>query len=152
MHTLYWYVLLLGLLACANEAADFDSPRVEGRTPAVSNGAPLYALRLWTAPTLDSLSRAGVRVDSLDVAPDEIRMRSGERLPLTRLRVIALDSLGQTIPGAPIVLEVGSRALVLTHQDVVARSPGLTTLRVRSLLGNESGSAEEREISIWIDM
>ena len=146
-----WYALPFFLLACASDGTDLDSPRVEGRTPAVSNGASLYALRLWTAPTLDSLHRAGVLVDSLDVGPTELHMRIGERLSLSRLRVIALDSFGQTVPGAPIVLEVGSSALALTPEDVVARSPGLARLRVRSLLPNEAGSEEERSITIQVD-
>lgn len=152
MHSRFRYATLLCVLACASEAPDHDAALIEGRTPAVTNGAPLYALRLWTAPVLDSLMRAGVRVDSLHVAPDEIHLRRGERMPLTRLRVIALDSLGHTIPGAPIVLEAGSGAIVLTYKHVVARTPGLATLRVRSLLANESGVAEEREIPVRIDM
>ena len=151
MHIRHWYAILLCLLACADEAAESGASRIEGRTPAVSDGASLYALRLWTAPVLDSLNRAGVRVDSLDVAPAQIHMRRGERLPLARLHVVALDSLGHTVLGAPIVLEVGSGAITLTYQDVLARAAGIATLRVRSLLRNESGVAEEREIPVRID-
>ena len=156
MHRLVVSVLLASSVACSADPVDHastehDAARIEGRTAAVADGASLYALRLWTAPELDSLDRSGLRVDSLAVAPAELRMRRGQRLPLSTLDVVALDAAGRAIPGAPIVLEVDTVAVVLTPEDVVARASGRSMLRVRSLLPGRNGDAIERLITVIVD-
>ena len=139
------------LTACAAGDAGLESTRIEGRTAAVSNGATLYALRLWTAPELDSLQRAGVRIDSIAVTPGELRMRRGDRVPLSNLSVIALDSAGQPVPAAPIVLEIDSTIVVLTPMDVVARRRGRSSVRIRSLLPTSSGGEAEQAIRVRVE-
>lgn len=156
MHRLVLAVLLAWILACTPDSVDHastehDAARIEGRTAAVADGASLYALRLWSAPELDSLDRLGLRVDSLDVVPAELRLRRGQRLPLSTLNVVALDAAGRAIPGAPIVLEVDTVAVVLTPENVVARAPGRSLLRIRSLLPGRNGVSSERIIAVIVD-
>ena len=141
----------LFLASCATDDAGPESMRIEGRTAAVSNGAALYALRLWTAPELDSLERAGVRIDSLHVAPVEVRMRRGDRMPLSNLTVIALDGAGQPVPAAPIVLEIDSTVVALTPLEVVARAAGSSSVRIRGLLPRTRGGEATGEIRVRVE-
>ena len=137
--------------ACAADETGLESTRIEGRTAAVANGATLYALRLWTAPELDSLQRAGVRIDSIVVAPGELRMRRGERIPLSNLTVVALDPAGRPVPAAPIVLEIGRAIVGLTPLEVVAHESGRSIVRIRSLLPASNGGAAAREIRVSVE-
>ena len=151
---MYRTLIVVGALfvaACAADDAGPESMRIEGRTAAVSNGATLYALRMWTAPELDSLHRAGVRIDSIDVVPGELRMRRGDRMPLSSLTVVALDAAGQPVPAAPIVLEIDSTVVALTTLDVVARSAGQSSVRIRSLLQTTRGGEAARQIRVSVE-
>ena len=145
-------VAALCTTACAPGDAGLEATRIEGRTAAVTNGAALYAHRLWTAPELDSLQRAGVHVDSIGVARHELRMRVGDRVALATLDVVAFDSSGRAVPAAPIVLETDSTLIVtLTPLDVVARAAGRSRMRLRSLLPSSNGRDAVREILVRVE-
>lgn len=141
--------LLIG--SCAGQEAGLVSTRIEGRTAAVANGAMLYALRLWTAPELDSLHRAGVRIDSITVVPRELRLRRGDRMPLSNLTVVALDSAGRPVPAAPILLESDPAIVALTPLEVVAHAAGRSIVHVRSLLPTRQGHTAVREIRVTVE-
>ena len=151
MHRTLIVVGALLITACAAGDAGHETTRIEGRTAAVANGAALYALRLWTAPELDSLRRAGVRIDSIAVAPLELRMRRGDRVPLSNLSVVALDAAGRPVPAAPIVLEIDATTIALTPLEVVARARGRSTVRIRSLLPASSGGEIMRSIRVSVE-
>lgn len=151
---MYRTLIVVGALlitACPANDAGLEATRIEGRTAAVSNGAALYAHRLWTAPELDSLHRAGVRVDSIGVALGELRMRRGDRMPLSTLNVVAFDSAGRPVPAAPIVLEIDSTLVALTPLEVVAHASGRSNMHIRSLLPSSSGGEAARSIRVSVE-
>lgn len=151
---MYRTLIIVGALfigACAGQETGPESTRIEGRTAAVANGAMLYALRLWTAPELDSLQRAGVRVDSIAVVPRELRLRRGDRMPLANLTVVALDSTGQPVPAAPILLESDPANIALTPLEIVALATGRSVVHVRSLLPTRQGHTAVREIRVTVE-
>ena len=151
MHRTLVGVALLVTIGCDARDSEYESSRIEGRTAAVANGAALYALRLWSAPELDSLGRAGVRIDSIVVTPVELRMRPGETVPLSVLSVVAIDPQGRTLPAAPILLEIDTTVIALTPENVVARSRGRAHVHVRGLLPTSSGGEASRAIVIRVE-
>ena len=123
--------------------------RLEGRTAGAA-GALALAERLWTAPVLDSLQRAGVHADSIAFALAWQRLRVGERLDLRGALISLLDSTGSALHDAPFAIELTGDALRFDGTALVATTIGEGVVIVRALLPSARGGHAERQLPVTV--
>ncbi|MDX2122338.1 MAG: hypothetical protein SF070_14930 [Gemmatimonadota bacterium] len=95
----------------------------------IAAAAPLAAQQPspFDTTALSPAQRAALRVASVRVAGDSIRITIGDTLPLS---AVALDAAGQPVAGARILFNVGGREAVLVGSDrLSATKPGRSELR-----------------------
>jgi hypothetical protein len=152
MRTVSLLLMMILLAGCSKRLTGTpDVPqRAEARTPGPSGGSIVAASRLFSAPELDSLQRAGVRVETILVEPDPLTLRAGESMRLKVLKVEARDPGDATVPNAPVSIEVSAEGIRLDEDAMMALRPGIGTIRVRSLLPNSADGYAEKKVDVII--
>ncbi len=146
-------ILLLASLAAScgpssgAESISADAPqRVEARAPM---GAKLVTgERLFSAPELDSLRRAGARVATIVAEPTTIGLRPGERYRLDNIAVTARDARGALVPDAPMTIELASEGIRLDGTTLMVLHGCAGKLVIRSLLPGNDGSYAKATIAL----
>ncbi len=113
--------------------------RLEAHTPATDTSRVIVSPRIFTAPELDSLIKAGNHVDSLVVYPARIYVTEGGSYKLNQLFVLAIDSAGQRVYRAPLAIELASFNASLGTEGLFGFREGTANLRITSLLPRKGG-------------
>lgn len=110
--------------------------------------------RLFKQAAVDSMASADGHVDSLVVYPSSIRVTEGGSYELKQLYVVAIDSGGQSVPGAPLELELKAFNCTLGTERIMGFREGTAKLRITSLLPRKGGKTRtaveiDVEVTSW---
>jgi hypothetical protein len=97
------------------------------------------AERVWSAPELDSLRKIALLPESLVVIPQAIRLRVGDSFDVVALAIVAFDSTGRAIEGAPVRIDLEQGILASRGRILEALRVGETELVVSALLPRPGG-------------
>ena len=110
--------------------------------------------RLFQQTHIDSLAKADVHVDSLIAYPSTIRVTEGASFELNKMYVIAIDSGGQRVPGAPLQIELKAFNCTLGTERIMGFRRGTAKLLITSLLPRKEGKTRtgveiDVEVTPW---
>ena len=106
---------------------------------------------LFSRTVLDSMIKADNHVDSLVVYPSTIRVTEGGSYELKDLYVLAIDSKGAPVSGAPLSLELKAFNCTFGTERIMGFRQGKATMRITSLLprkGKDTKTAVDIEVEV----
>lgn len=129
---------ICALLLAAGCGADAEPPAepVLNAEARLAQGAIVEtAPRLFSAPELDSIQRAGRVPATFSVTPDTIVLAPGEAVALTRLGFDARTAEGDPLTALPVLLTLDTDIAAIETDSLRGVRIGETILWVRSLVG-----------------
>jgi hypothetical protein len=136
--------------ACQGSGLRDHVQLAQGRSACRGNGSITVADHPFTRPEIDSLCRAGVRIESLDAKPSSLLLRPGETFSLAALKACTRAADGTVIPSVPVAIEVGHEAVKMEHGRLTALGSGIGTLKMRSLVPRRDGSYAEADVAMIV--
>ncbi len=98
---------------------------------------------LFKQSDLDSLTKAGIHIDSLVAYPSTIYVTEGGSYELKQLYVLAIDSQGKPVGKAPLELELKAFNCTLGTERIMGFRSGKARLRISSLLPRKDGKTRK---------
>lgn len=149
MHILVTLLLLLSTTASAQSRGTILQAHTAVDTTRFTVGPSLFSKTV-----LDSMIDADNHVDSLVVYPAVIRVTEGGSYELKNLYVLAIDSKGAPVAGAPLSLELKAFNCTFGTERIMGFRQGKATMRITSLLprkGKETMTAVDIavEVTSW---
>lgn len=146
-------LIILSLLLQTTAPAQKRGTVLQART-AVGRMGFIVGPSLFKKAAIDSMVAAENHVDSLVVYPSIIRVTEGGSYELKKLYVLAIDSKGAPVAGAPLSLELKAFNCTLGTERIMGFRKGTASMRITSLLprkGKETKTAVDIaiEVTAW---
>ena len=152
------FSVILVLLFGTASAQDSYSRFGEGFSLGENQDAIVVGYRAHTTTLLMAFIGRGALIDRLEVSPMEIRIRVGNKLDLSQIRVTAFNSRDRIVEGVPLTFHLEGPENLLDFEDfridgstVTAVKPGAAIIWVESLAPSRSGEVIRESIDLIVE-